>query len=83
MLLQLLGFFQVETSLRDVIEQRLPLLIDPDHTPTSIVEWMITIFNIAISAWMTPIYAISITILYYEHHSNKENLHIESHKTEL
>ena len=70
-LFQFLGFFQSETSFRDVIEQRLRLLIDPDHTPTSVADWITTIFYTAIEVWLTPIYAISITILYYDLRSQK------------
>ena len=70
-LLQLLGFFQSEMSFRDVIEQRLRLLIDPDHTLTSVADWITTIFYTAIEVWLTPIYAISITILYYDLRSQK------------
>ena len=66
-LLQMLGFFESVMSFREVIEQKLRLLIVPDYTPTSVADWMVTIFDTVIGVWLSPIYAISITILYYEH----------------
>ena len=70
-LLQMFGFFESEMSFRDVINQQLRLLFVPDHTPTSVADWIITIFDTAIDVWLTPIYAISITILYFDHCSQK------------
>ncbi|RKU27351.1 hypothetical protein C6497_11415 [Candidatus Poribacteria bacterium] len=73
-LLQLLGFFQSETSFWEVIQKQLRLLITSEYTPTSVTDWITTIFSTAINAWITPIYAISITILYFNHRSQKENI---------
>lgn len=74
LLLIMLGLFQIETSFRDVIEQQIRLLIDSDHMPTSLTDWVITVFTTAIGAWMAPIYIISITILYYNRRSQNEGI---------
>ncbi len=76
-LIQMFGFFDSEASLWDVIKQQLRLLIDPDHTPTSVADWITTIFYTAIEVWLTPIYAISITILYYNLRSQKVDFNKE------
>ena len=71
MLMHMLGFSQVGTTTWDVITQHLRLLFDLDHTSKSVTDWIIIIFAYAIDVWLTPIYAISITILYFNQRSQK------------
>ncbi len=71
MLMHMLGFSQIGTTTWDVITQHLRLLFDLDHTSKSVTDWIITIFAYAIDVWLTPIYAISITILYFNQRSQK------------
>ena len=73
MLMHILGFSQIGTTTWDVITQHLRLLFDLDHTSKSVTDWIITIFAYAIDVWLTPIYAISITILYFNQRSQKED----------
>ena len=72
MLLRLLGLFQADTPIYDFIEQELTQMLTPNQTPPiSVVGWVILIFSVGISAWVTPIYAIGITRLYF----NKKTAH--------
>ena len=73
LLLHMFGVIQLETSFWDLIQHQLRLLFTSEYTPTSVTDWMSTIFSTVIEAWITPIYAISITILYFNLRSQKEN----------
>ncbi len=70
-LLTIFGLFPIEDLTWDSILQYFYVASTP-QIPTSVIDWIWMILTVGINAWVTPIYAIGITLLYFSRLSVKE-----------